>query len=78
MPFYLKQCKHNNSTPPIIGKRLGYANTNFLDCPMKRRVNKRDKSSGEVSVHLSSGKNIALFQMNIQHNLLFFGGLPVN
>ena len=71
MPFYLKQCKHN--TTINNWKKTGYVNTNFLECPMKIRVNKTDKSS-EVSVHLSSGKNIALFQMNIQHNLLFFGG----
>jgi hypothetical protein len=45
---------------------------------MKVRENKTDESPGEVSVHLSSGKNIALFQMNIQHNLLFWRGFLVN
>lgn len=42
--------------------------------PHEREGNGTDESPGEGSVHLSSGKNIALFQMNIQHNFLFFWG----
>lgn len=76
VPFYLKQCKHNNTTNNW--KKTGYVTLISLNAPMKLKVNKIDKSSGEVSVHLRSGKNIALFQMNVQHNLLFFWGLLMN
>lgn len=70
--FLLKQCKHNNSTPLIIEKRLDMWTLVSL-MPRERKMKQTVKSSGKGSVHLS-GKNIALFQMNIQHHLLFFWG----
>ena len=69
--FLFKQCKHNNTTNNQI--KTGYGNTSFLECPIKIRENKNRHIFRRFSVHLSSGKNIALFQMNIQHNLLFGG-----